>query len=145
MWLISVCVKLLISNFFLRNSCVYSGPIWEKKHPQIGRFVKNASFKKNFFLIWIKSFKKNLWLGKIQLPLAFLDYPNAHLSNKEALLLKWKALSQEQFVFNYFHFFKSEISSFFITFIWNFLTYFTHTWCMQYQVYAIKCQCLSYN
>ena len=97
------------------------------------------------FLNWIKRFKKNLWLGRIQLPLAFLDYPNAHLSNKEALLLKWKALSQEQFVFNSFHCFKSAISSFFITFIWNVLTHFTHTWCMQYQAYAIKCQCLSYN
>ena len=69
------------------------------KHSGIRCFIKKCLFlkKKTFFLIWIKSVNQNFQLERIQPSATLLDNPRALLSNKGALLLKWRALFQEQF------------------------------------------------
>ena len=67
-------------------------------HPGIRHFVKSALFeKKFFFLIQIKLTTNTFWLGGIQPLPVLLNWPSAFLSNKGALLLKWRALFGEKF------------------------------------------------
>ena len=76
-------------------------PILRKiKHLGMDTSLKIAPFEKkkpNFFLIWTKSGKNNFQLGEIPPPSSLLDNASALLSNKCALLLMQRAISQEQF------------------------------------------------
>ena len=64
--------------------CSDKSALWEKKQKQ----KKTKQKQKSFFLIWMKSVKKNSDEGGIWLPHALFDHPSAFLSNKVALLFQ---------------------------------------------------------
>ena len=68
----------------------------KKKRREIGRFLKQCPFSEMFFLNLNQKCQKQLLIGGIRPIPALLGYPNALLLNKGALLLKRKALFQEQ-------------------------------------------------
>lgn len=93
---------LKVGDGFIRNQSNPTRAYFEKdKASGDGHFVKNCPFwkkkKTNFFLIWTKSGKNNFQLGDIPPPSSLLDNASALLSNKCALLLMQRAISQEQF------------------------------------------------
>ena len=98
------------------------GPAVRKTHPGIGYFVKKCPFQKYyFFLIWIK-FQKQLLIRRDSTSIC----PSG-LSKCPFVEVK----SQEQFLFNSFHFKSFQISNFLIfhNFLLKFLnTFHTNTW-----------------
>ena len=83
-------------DYFLSSDRAY---LRKMKHLGIGCFVKNA-FGKFFFLVWTRSVKNNFeFLTTLaDLTSTCPDNPSVFLSNKGALLLKWRALFQEHFI-----------------------------------------------
>ena len=83
-------LKLWLTTYSFR---AYFG---KKKRPGFGRLLKKYPFQKNYFK-FESSVKNNFRLGGTRPQLTILDYLGG-------ILLKRKALFQEQFWFNSFHF-----------------------------------------
>ena len=76
----------------------YRAYLSKKKHAGIGHFVKKCPFpEKLFFLNLNQKCRKQHLIREIRPPPALQAYSSVLLLNKGALLLKRKALFQEQF------------------------------------------------